>query len=912
MLLVAGCLESNPQPAPAGGSESCDTLAPYEPPPPGEVAIPEPPGEVDVPDLTPDIKAGPEDATVDGQAVGGPDALDVSPDENTPGDADAELPWPADGGDPVEAFGSACAHDDDCASAKCIGGYEGGICSIPCDEDEDCPDQYGCGSIVMAYGEDPSWYCTPLFDVLCAPCYDAQDCNKLHQKPQKGATFLSGFYNNPGHEALEFRCLDEPWSAHSFCTVSAPAGFGCPDGFQAIKDPEDGNREFCAPVVKGQCPNCPWPAENDNMEGWCDHEIEEILCPGTWMCMSFGWSECIPAPSDEIEEIGDGKDNDCDGLTDEDVYMCGGWGSCDAPAVCQPGFCGQHEAEWCGLCPLGMHCVGGQCKYQWECLEPGMPGCPCTGPEECNSGFCAGGPQGSFCTLPCDASCKYFSYSMSDWVDLSQCVQGCPKGLECQQFYSLLPGLDFYLCLAPLYCESDSHCAGKLTSSAECAAVKCIDFQCVEVEGACNEPCEPQCTGLTCGTDGCGGACGECGPDAVCTKGNCLSCPAECGESLTCGELCGLQCGECEAGFGCSDAGQCLCDCIADCVGKQCGPDGCFGSCGECAAGQSCQAGQCCTIQCEDKKCGPDGCGGICGFCGPWELCTDGQCGPCVPDCEGKECGPDGCGDSCGECPEPWYCTPFGKCQACWPDCEGKECGSDGCGWSCGQCPFGKGCDYYYGNYCTSGGGCAPGCFGSECGPDGCGGQCGLCPNNFECQYDAGDDWWGHRCVPTPSGPCLEADDCYAYIAEEDWPYDYKPVCQAETCTCAAEWFECIPDCVTDPCGDDGCGKSCTSPPVSLYWCKNYGPEDCEALGGIPWEEEPPHLCGCPTGDDGCPCSHSGECQGLCVTDFNFGGSLPACDQAAELGFCTPYAPFQGCYCEVLQGEVLPTCTAAP
>ena len=66
--------------------------------------------------------------------------------------------------------------------------------------------------------------------------------------------------------------------------------------------------------------------------------------------------------------------------------------------------------------------------------------------------------------------------------------------------------------------------------------------------------------------------------------------------------------------------------------------DGAANRCGECIP------------DCEGRECGPDGCGGSCGECDPGVDCIDGQCEECIPDCTGRECGDDGCGGSCGEC----------------------------------------------------------------------------------------------------------------------------------------------------------------------------------------------------------------------------------------------------------------------
>jgi hypothetical protein len=92
--------------------------------------------------------------------------------------------------------------------------------------------------------------------------------------------------------------------------------------------------------------------------------------------------------------------------------------------------------------------------------------------------------------------------------------------------------------------------------------------------------CTPNCTGRTCGDNGCNGACGTCG-----------------------------------AGTSCGDAGQCVC--VPNCNGNTCGGDGCGGSCGTCDPGTTCgDAGVCtCVPSCTGKKCGDDGCGGPCGTC---------------------------------------------------------------------------------------------------------------------------------------------------------------------------------------------------------------------------------------------------------------------------------------------------------
>ncbi len=111
-------------------------------------------------------------------------------------------------------------------------------------------------------------------------------------------------------------------------------------------------------------------------------------------------------------------------------------------------------------------------------------------------------------------------------------------------------------------------------------------------------PCEPNCSGKTCGTNGCDGFCGFCFTGQACLNGLC-------------------QIGTC----------------TGDCTGKQCGDDGCGGSCGTCGDGQGCDSlGKCGFALCVPKcllfgyECGDDGCGKSCGTCASGLKCEDGKC----------------------------------------------------------------------------------------------------------------------------------------------------------------------------------------------------------------------------------------------------------------------------------------------
>jgi hypothetical protein len=106
------------------------------------------------------------------------------------------------------------------------------------------------------------------------------------------------------------------------------------------------------------------------------------------------------------------------------------------------------------------------------------------------------------------------------------------------------------------------------------------------LDGQCGT-CVPWCEGLTCGSDGCGGSCGQCAAGEVCREWQC---------------------------------------CKPSCQDKECGSDGCGGECGECSEAAVCNAGKCCQPDCGPGDCKmDDGCGGSC-TCPPGHGCLDGQC----------------------------------------------------------------------------------------------------------------------------------------------------------------------------------------------------------------------------------------------------------------------------------------------
>lgn len=320
-------------------------------------------------------------------------------------------------------------------------------------------------------------------------------------------------------------------------------------------------------------------------------------------------------------------------------------------------------------------------------------------------------------------------------------------------------------------CSSGSNGTETLDASNDQVAGDDVDVQA--------DVCVPQCEGMECGPDGCGGFCGECYSGFYCDKGTCRGeaegCSILC-EGIGCGEMndteSGLtcDCGDCEGPLECID-NQCqspVDPCDAACAGLNCGEaldvDGNVCACGTCEAGSSCVNGHCeedvCVPDCEGKECGDNGCDGSCGECeAGWE-CVDFHCVDlCAGACDGKECGQveiNGATCDCGTCEGDLLCNPLTyACVSCLPVCEDPvtwlayECGDDSCGGSCGECETGDCIDHA----CV----CTPDCAGKQCGDDGCGGSCG------ECEF----------------GECVD-----------------------QVCVCE-------PECNGKNCGDDGCGSTC-------------------------------------------------------------------------------------------------------
>ena len=358
--------------------------------------------------------------------------------------------------------------------------------------------------------------------------------------------------------------------------------------------------------------------------------------------------------------------------------------------------------------------------------------------------------------------------------------------------------------------------------------------------------CEPDCAGIECGSDGCGGSCGECATDALCTVDHqCSSYCSGCQFDEVCGSL------NFEQGnlFGWNVEGDAK---VVTHLAEAIPPEGQFmAAVSSAVAKKGAIAFETCVTQESPIKtitfswrffseeflefCGAPYADSFTVYLrkGPdafllleanvHDLCPPARC--------------NGCGDLYTSLAEsgivldkggvfgtPWQegeATALGfvapgepfyvvfaveddfdedydtlvliddvRFHYCEPSCNDKECGPDGCGGVCGECAEGHECTLQGGCKCT------PSCEGKQCGDDGCGSPCGSCPEGKSC-----DDGFCVDCSPSCESKECGGDGCGGSCGECDDDF-----------YCAAQGIclpECVPSCGGKECGDDGCGDSC-------------------------------------------------------------------------------------------------------
>jgi hypothetical protein len=159
--------------------------------------------------------------------------------------------------------------------------------------------------------------------------------------------------------------------------------------------------------------------------------------------------------------------------------------------------------------------------------------------------------------------------------------------------------------------------------------------------------CTRQCSGRSCGDDGCGGSCGSCGAGQTCdSSGACAAAGL------------GAPGSACQASADC-DSSQC--STASTCVDWNDG-NGSICSC-ECSWGTECESGCCWSIGGGSVSAcrGASACEPIGGSCAYQYECLNGNCGSSKTYCYGDDGASCGCGCSVNSDCESNCCAPYGN-----------------------------------------------------------------------------------------------------------------------------------------------------------------------------------------------------------------------------------------------------------
>ncbi len=261
------------------------------------------PGEV-VADTAgePDILVLPEVTAEEIEAV-----PDLVPSDNPPLDL---------GPEPGE-FGYPCDDETDCNSGFCVATPDGFQCTVLCAEE--CPPGWQC-ALHKPSVPDPAYICVPGSMSLCRPCNVNADCE------------VNGV-------DLGEACVSHG-PAGSFCATACSTPEPCPAGYECVEaaDPAGQTGNHCL-LTEGECA-CSELYIDQAAQTECHVANEFGQCDGQRVCSAEGLSACDAATP--TAESCNGEDDDCDGQVDEGTSgeACtieNPWGTCTGTFQCVDG-----------------------------------------------------------------------------------------------------------------------------------------------------------------------------------------------------------------------------------------------------------------------------------------------------------------------------------------------------------------------------------------------------------------------------------------------------------------------------------------------------------------------------------------------------------------------------------------------
>ncbi len=376
----------------------------------------------------------------------------------------------------------------------------------------------------------------------------------------------------------------------------------------------------------------------------------------------------LTAGQKPVDEICDGKDNNCDGKTDEqdcgdgnpctgdycdpaakackntpvsDDTACSDGDMCTNGDMCKSGKCAPGVAA---ICNDGNPCTDDSCKQDKGCIHAQSTK-PCDDGNACSKGdVCAGGQCAPGQALKCD--------------DGDGCTDdACNPASGCTQTVNSAACDDGDACTAKDMCAG-----GKCTSGSQLACDDgnvCTKDACDKAKGCTQTPVSAACN------DG-----NKCTEKDMCKAGKCAA-----GPTLKCDDGNGCTDDSCDPAGGCKQvANSAACDDGDACTAK----DGCKAS--KCAPGSklTCDDGNVCTKDSCNKASGcvhtklssacDDG-----SKCTTKDTCVGGKCVGTKQSCDdGNVCTKDSCDSAAGckhapatgPCPDADPCTSGAACKA--------------------------------------------------------------------------------------------------------------------------------------------------------------------------------------------------------------------------------------------------------
>ena len=211
-------------------------------------------------------------------------------------------------------FGWPCLDNSECFSGWCVENRDGHVCTTLCNEE--CPKGYACAQVAGST-PDALFICLPLYPNLCRPCIHNSDC--------------------AGNQAqTDDRCIIIEEDG-AFCGGQCGPELPCPDGYQCQQTPDIEGKEFqqCVPTTN-TC-ECTQKFVNEKAQGLCWKSNDNGACMGWRRCTTAGLTKCNAL--EPSSESCDGVDNNCDGATDEEIepQLCqvqNQYGTCEGMQAC--------------------------------------------------------------------------------------------------------------------------------------------------------------------------------------------------------------------------------------------------------------------------------------------------------------------------------------------------------------------------------------------------------------------------------------------------------------------------------------------------------------------------------------------------------------------------------------------------